>query len=159
MKKLFLAILLACSLQMQGQEIFNEIKHKAQTMVDNQQNNQLVRQINQFKLDALNYLAIRMQEKMPDAPVLYLDEQALGMNNFVTLYVVQLVKMSNMPEAAQVKMTKLFIDASCSNPLFNDKEEEPTLSYFKNANSITRFSLDTDWPKAIAAVQAQLDKK
>ena len=93
---------------------------------------------------------------MPEARVLYLDELALLLNNFITAYIMQLVKMNNMPDAAQVKITKIFIDASVSNPLFNDKEEEPAHSYLNNASSITRFSLDTDWPRALAAVQAQL---
>ena len=156
MKKLFIVLMMAFCANAQAQEIFNEIKHKAFDAVSNEQTLPIMKQINQFKLDALNYLAISMQEQMPDAPVLYLDEQALGLNNFITAYIMQLVKMNNMPDAAQVKIAKIFIDASVSNPLFNDKEEEPAHSYLNNASSITRFSLDTDWPRALAAVQAQL---
>ena len=84
MKKLFIVIMMAFCANAQAQEIFNEIKHKAFDAVSNEQTLPIMKQINQFKLDALNYLAISMQEQMPDAPVLYLDEQALGLNNFIT---------------------------------------------------------------------------
>ena len=49
-------------------------------------------------------------------------------------------------------MIKMFMDASYSNPLFNDKDTELVLSYYNSAQSMTRFSLDTDWRKAVAAI-------
>ena len=51
-----------------------------------------------------------------------------------------------------MKMIKMFMDASYSNPLFNDKDTELVLSYYNSAQSMTRFSLDTDWRKAVAAI-------
>ena len=45
------------------------------------------------------------------------------------------------------------MDASFSNPLFNDPDKELTLAYFSDGNSLTRFSLDTDWRRAVLAAK------
>ena len=52
----------------------------------------------------------------------------------------------------------LFMDASISNPMFDDNDEETTMSYVKDGNELTPFSLNTDWQKAYAAVKSQLKK-
>ena len=45
-----------------------------------------------------------------------------------------------------------FRAASINNSLFNDVDKEVIYSYVDNENYITQFSLDTDWPKALAEV-------
>jgi hypothetical protein len=80
------------------------------------------------------------------------------MNNFMTLYLQTLLKSRNEPAAYQVKLIKLFMDASYSNPLFHDDDAELVLSYFSDGNSVTRFSLDTDWRIAFIAVATELKK-
>ena len=152
MKKILLASLLMLSMNMQAQEVFNELRQKNKSIVENPQSNELVKKISQFKLDALNYMVIKMQEEMPDSTVDYLDRQAYAMNAFVSFYIEKLIKLNNMPQSLQVEMTKMFMDASYSNPLFKDKDKDLTLSYYNCGECLTRFSLDTDWPRALAAI-------
>ena len=152
MKKVILFALLAIATSMQAQEVYNELRQKAKTTVYDPKTNAVVKQISQFKLDALNYMAIKMQEEMPDSSATFLDKQAIAMDNFVNFYVEKLIESTKLPNVQQVKMIKMFMDASYSNPLFNDKDTELVLSYYNSAQSMTRFSLDTDWRKAVAAI-------
>ena len=152
MKKLILLALLAIATTAQGQEAYNELRQKAKTTVNDPKTNSVVKKISQFKLDALNYMAIKMREEMPDSSVTFLDKQAIAMDNFVNFYVEKLIESTKKPNVEQVKMIKMFMDASYSNPLFNDKDTELVLSYYNSADSMTRFSLDTDWRKAVAAL-------
>ena len=152
MKKVILFALLAIATSMQAQEAYNELRQKAKTTVYDPKTNAVVKQISQFKLDALNYMAIKMQEEMPDSSATFLDKQAIAMDNFVNFYVEKLIESTKLPNVQQVKMIKMFMDASYSNPLFNDKDTELVLSYYNSAQSMTRFSLDTDWRKAVAAI-------
>ena len=71
---------------------------------------------------------------------------------------LQLVESSQMPANYQVKVIRLFMDASYSNPLFHDTEHELTLSYYVRADCMTRFSLDTDWRRANVAVMHELQR-
>lgn len=157
MKKILLANLLMLSMNIQAQEVFNELRQKNKATVENPQSNELVKKISQFKLDALNYMIIKMQEEMPDSTVDYLDRQAYAMHTFVNFYIEKLIKLNNMPESLQVEMTKMFMDASYSNPLFKDKDTDLTLSYYNCSECLTRFSLDTDWPRALAAIIKQME--
>jgi len=161
MKRLIVSIIaLLAVTATPAQEIYTDIRQKAQTVKDDPTANPLLKSIAQFKLDALDYLAIRMKEQMPDSTVAYLDKQALAMNNFVSLYIKRLLELNNQPQAMQVKMTKHYMDASYSNPLFKDKDDELTLSYYLNQKSITRFSLNTNWMKAVnAALNEKKDDK
>jgi hypothetical protein len=152
MKKLILLALLAIATSMQAQEAYNELRQKAKTTVNDPKANPVVKQISQFKLDALNYMAIKMREVMPDSSVTFLDKQAIAMDNFVNFYVEKLIESTKLPNVQQVKMIKMFMDISYSNPLFNDKDTELVLSYFNSQESMTRFSLDTDWRAAVAAL-------
>ena len=152
MKKVILFALLAIATSMQAQEAYNELRQKAKTTVNDPKTNAVVKQSSQFKLDALNYMAIKMQEEMPDSSATFLDKQAIAMDNFVNFYVEKLIESTKLPNVQQVKMIKMFMDASYSNPLFNDKDTELVLSYYNSAQSMTRFSLDTDWRKAVAAI-------
>ena len=152
MKKWILFALLAIATTAQGQEAYNQLRQKAKATVSDPKANSVVKQISQFKLDALNYMAIKMREVMPDSSVTFLDKQAVAMDNFVNFYVEKLIESTTKPNVQQVKMIKMFMDASYSNPLFNDKDSELVLSYYNNADSMTRFSLDTDWRRAAAAL-------
>ena len=59
---------------------------------------------------------------------------------------------SKKKEDRDVVMT-VFRNASINYPLFNDMDKELVLSYYNNENYITRFSLDTNWVKALAVVK------
>ncbi len=160
MKKilLFLVMLTSFSMSMNAQEVFNSIKSKANEVVNDPLANPIVKKISQFKLDALDYLVIKMKEQMPDSTVTFLDKEALAMNNFITLYTQSILDNRNQPGAYQVKIIKLFMDASYSNPLFKDSDTELVLVYYNNGESLTRFSLDTDWRRAYIAAATELKK-
>ena len=49
------------------------------------------------------------------------------------------------------------MDASKSNPLFNDPDAETTDAFMLDSNELTPFSLDTDWQKAYLAARNILD--
>ena len=159
MKKLILLALLAIATTAQGQEAYNELRQKAKTTISNPNANAVVKQISQFKLDALNYMAMKMREVMPDSSATFLDKQAIAMDNFVNFYIERLIASMQLPNVEQVKMIKMFMDISFSNPLFNDKDTELTLSYYNCQECMTRFSLDTDWRKAAATVAYLYRKK
>ena len=95
---------------------------------------------------------------MPDSTVELLDKEALSLNTFLTIYTNALVENSQQPAAFQVKVISAFMDASYGNPLFNDPDKELVLVFFKDGESMTRFSLDTDWRRAVLAVKEALSK-
>ena len=151
-------LLLTLSATMQAQQVYLELRQKAQKNIENPQTTDMLRQFSQFKLDALDYMAMKMREQMPDSAASYLDRQAFALHNFMNLYMQALLDNRNQPAAFQVKIIKLFMDASYSNPLFNDPDKELVLSYYSEGKSLTRFSLDTDWQRAVLAANSQLKK-
>jgi len=153
-----LLLLLLCSMELHAQNVYTQIRQKALAVVSDASSNATVRQYCQFKVDALDYMAMKMKEKMPDSTATFLDKQALALNQFTSLYMQALFDHRTDPANYQVKLIKLFIDASISNPLFHDNDRELTLSYFANADSPTRFSLDTDWQRAYIVVYSELKK-
>lgn len=142
-----------------AQNVYNEIKSNAAKVLKDPTANGMVKQISQFKIDALEYMIMKMREEMPDSSATFLDKQAYAMNNFVNYYIQKVLDNQTKPKAQQVKVIKLFMDASYSNPLFNDPDTELTLSYFSNGDSFTRFSLDTDWRKAVVAIIMELKEE
>ncbi len=153
---LSLSIIIIVATNTSAQDIYNEIRNNSLNVVSSPTSNQLMKQINQFKVDALDYLLIKMREEMPDSTTTFLDKQALAMNNFVNYYVQCVVKYKDQPDAYQIKITELFMNVSISNPLFKDKDRELTLTYFAKGDCLTRFSLDTDWRRAVVAVYTEM---
>jgi len=151
MKRLILTLILTITMAgaAQAQDAYYDILTKAKAVVNDPAANDLLKNIAAFKVDALDYLAMKMKEQMPDSTVNYLDQQALAMNNFVSLYIKRLIELNDQPQAMQVKMTKHYMHASYSNPLFKDNETEPALSYYLNKKAVTRFSLNTNWIEAV----------
>lgn len=154
MKKIIMAVALTLvtSAPIYAQRIYNEIKNTVQTALDDDTTNSVIRNICQFKMDALNYMLIKMREEMPDSSTTLLDEQALALNQYINTYTKFLTNIHSKTEQEQVEVLKLFMDASYSNPLFNDADKELTLAYYNEEKCLTRFSLDTDWRKALSAV-------
>ena len=163
MKRFLLSTILILSFTstLSAQEIYTEIRRTAQAKVNDSSADILVRRFSMFKLEALNYMAIKMKEEFPDSSADLLDKEALSLNIFITNYTRSLIENRNMPANYQKKVIKAYMDASYSNPLFNDADKEMVLSYFNDGSSLTRFSLDTDWRRAVLAAKAalkQLDK-
>ncbi|NPD92765.1 hypothetical protein [Xylanibacter muris] len=160
MKKivLFIVILAATTDIAKSQDIFNEIRKTAKEKTENPVVPDMIKQVNRFKVDALDYLLLKMREQMPDSTTAYLDKQAYAMNNFINFYMSKIIEAKERPQAYQLKLLQLFMDASYSNPLFNDTDRELTLIYFSDSESLTRFSLDTDWRRAAAAVMFEVPR-
>lgn len=151
-----LMLLLGLSGNALSQSLFNEIKKNAAAAIEKGPN-PMIKEINQFKIDALDYLLIKMHEQMPDSTTEYLDKQAYAMNNYINYYLQTIIDNQNMPQAYQNKIIQLFIDISISNPLFKDTETEITHAYIENS-SIMKFSLNTDWRIAAAAIYIEIKK-
>ena len=149
MKRIIIALImaLAAAHTMQAQEIFTEIRNTAKATADNQQANPLVRK-----------MAMKMREEMPDSTAELLDKEALSLNIFITKYTNALVANSQQPAAFQTKIIKAFMDASYSNPLFKDTDQDLVLVYFRDGDCLTRFSLDTDWRRAVLAADEAMKK-
>ncbi len=160
MKKNLLLLLLIGTLcqTMQAQDVYLSIRKNAIETVNNPKTAPLLKELNQFKLDALDYMIIKMKEEMPDSSAYFLDKQAYALDNFLLLYMQTIIKNQNMPQAYQVQVIKLFMDATYSNPLFNDTDKELTLAYFADGKSMTRFTLDTNWQLAFIAAATELKK-
>jgi hypothetical protein len=163
MKRKLLLLLIAAATMMTHeaaeQEVYKTLRQMAIEKIESETSAKAVKEINTFKLNALNYLAMKMREEMPDSTIEYLDKQALAMHDFVNLYTSQLVANYDKPQAEQTSVVKIFIDASLSNPLFNDSDTALTQAYVAEENSLTRFSLDTDWQRAFIAAAITIKKK
>ena len=120
MKKTLIALMLFVGMNAQAQEVYNELRKSNKAVVENPNAHTLARHISQFKLDALDYLAIKMQEDMPDSTVYFLDRQAMAMDNYVQLYIKKLVEYSNLPQNMIDEMTKMFMETSKNTPLFKE---------------------------------------
>lgn len=158
MKKILIVLMLFIGMNAQAQEVYNELRQKNRTIVENPQTNDLVRNICQFKLDALTYLAIKKHETKSNSSEDFLDEQALAMDSYVNFYTEKYVEYYGMPESLLKEITKIFIDTSLNTPLFKDKDKELVLSYYDNSKALIRFSLDTDWIKAYEYIKKALKK-
>ena len=158
MKKFFLTIIitLCATYSMSAQEIYTEIRRNAQAKINDHTADLLVRKFSMFKLEALNYMAIKMKEEFPDSSADLLDKEALSLNIFMTNYTRSLIESRNMPANYQKKVIKAYMDASYSNPLFKDNDTEMVLVYFNDGSCLTRFSLDTDWRRAVLAAKAAM---
>ena len=136
---------------MQAQEIYTEVMNMAKERVNDPAASDIVKEINQFKVNALT-----MREKMPDAPADVLDAEALALYKYVDLYMSTIVKNSDQPAAYQTKLIKLFIEVSLATPLFNDTDKETVYAYTEKEDAFIRFSLDTNWVEAMKTVEEKL---
>lgn len=156
MKKfLFMALLLCMtSLNANSQDVYKEILRLSNKNVKDPSKSTQVKKINLFKVDALNYMAMKTKEVMPDSTVTILDYQAFALYEFVNLYMSKIGKIDKKKE--KEKILNIFKIASINNPRFFDMDKSLVLSYYNNDNYLTQFSLDTDWVKAIAEARKVL---
>jgi hypothetical protein len=157
MKTLLLTLLFATfTLGGSAQEIYKLVFESAKTTLENPATSLTKAKIAQFKISQLTYMYQKAFETMPEVTDRFLDIQAYYLSEFLTLYQADLVKSSNLSAEERAKRVMIFLDATVSNPLFNDKDEETIYAYIHEGTELTPFSLDTDWEKALAAVKAQL---
>ncbi|MFA4046758.1 hypothetical protein HPS54_09805 [Prevotella sp. PCHR] len=156
MKKLLFMALLLCmtSISANGQEVYQEILRLSKKAVSDPSKSTQVKKINLFKVDELNYMAMKTKEVMPDSAVTVLDYQAFALYEFINLYMDKMGKTDKKKEKTTI--LNIFKSASINNPRFFDMDKPLVLSYYNNDNYLTQFSLDTDWVKALAEVRRML---
>lgn len=155
MKKLFIILALVCMsvLSTSAQEIYDEVRRiekEAKAFANDTKNNLEARKIATFKYDAIYYLIDKASQE-PLFSEYELGVQTNAMIEFVNLFVSKLSTLKKNKDKDMLKA--VFRTATINNSLFNDVDKEVIYSYVDNENFITQFSLDTDWPKALAEVQ------
>lgn len=159
MKKLLitLAATLICHCDSFGQEVYKEILKTSQNTANDKSKDLQTRKVATFKADALLYMAMKMGQQMPDSTVSVLDHQAYAMYDFINLYIKKISETKNKKGKAEI--IQLFKNASLQNSRFNDMDLELVEAYIRKEGYITKFSLDTNWEKAIAQAREELRKK
>lgn len=157
MKKLFIILALVCMsvLSISAQEIYDEVRRiekEAKAFANDTKNNLEARKIATFKYDAIYYLVDKASQE-PLFSEYELGVQTNAMIEFVNLFVSKLSTLKKNKDKDMLKA--VFRTATINNSLFNDVDKEVIYSYVDNENFITQFSLDTDWPKALAEVQSK----
>lgn len=152
-------IFAACSLCGSAQEIYKLVYESAKNTLENPATPLAKAKIAQFKISQLTYLYSKAFETMPEVTDRFLDLQAYYLSEFLTLYQEDLVNSINLSAEERAKRAMIYVDATVSNPLFNDTDEETIYAFIQEGTELTPFSLDTDWQKALAAVVAQLKPK
>lgn len=153
MKKLFLILALVCmSVGASAQEIYNEVKRiekEVKAFANDTSKDLEARKVATFKYDAIFYLITKgsQEERFSEYE---LGVQTNAMIEFVNLFVSRLSEIKKDKDKEMLKAK--FRTATINNSLFNDVDKEVIYSYVDNENFITQFSLDTDWPKALAEV-------
>lgn len=157
MKKLFIILALVCMsvLSTSAQEIYDEVRRiekEAKAFANDTKNNLEARKIATFKYDAIYYLIDKASQE-PLFSEYELGVQTNAMIEFVNLFVSKLSTLKKNKDKDMLKA--VFRTATINNSLFNDVDKEVIYSYVDNEDFITQFSLDTDWPKALAEVQSK----
>lgn len=149
-------MLIGFSVQAKAQDVANEIKKISKSVADDQTKDLQSRRIAYFKVNAIDYLKMKMRDnvmrdskntKAYNENVKMVNEQSYAMYEYINLFIKKLSE-AKQPEAKDMVMAR-FRAASLNNPLFNDTDLEVVQSYVNNDEYLTRFSLDTNWTKAL----------
>lgn len=160
MKRIFLIIsfLLASMSYLSAQDIFNTILEDSKKVMNDSTGNIYQAKIATFKYNALQYIKKKSFEQEGDVTKKFLDDQAYFMNELVTTFFSAALLNTSLSKSEKKARIMSFIDASGSNPLFNDPDKELVNAYVENSKGqLTPFSLDTDWVKAYSAVRSLLE--
>lgn len=136
-----------------AQEVYLLVMENATRTVNNPMSNYTQTAIAQFKITALNYIKQKAFETMPQVCTQFLDTQAYFLSEFLSLFMESILNDTKRQDQERKDNILLFMQASLSNPLFGDKDENTTQSYIKDTTQLTPFSLDTDWQKAYLAAK------
>lgn len=159
MKKIILVAALLCMavINTSAQEVYQEILRMSKEVADDESKALDLRKVATFKVDALDYMARKMKELMPDSSVSVLDYQSFAMYEYVNLFTSKLTKAGKKKD--RMAVIKAFKEATLQNPRFNDTELEFIHAYCDNDKFLTQFSLDTDWIKALAYIREKLARR
>lgn len=139
-----------------AQEVYNLVLNNATRVVNSPTSGYTQTQIAQFKRTALVYLRSKAFEQTDSVPAQFLNTQAYYLSEFLTLFFDEILKSKRLSDSKRKARIMLFMDASLSNPLFKDPDEDTTMAFIKNGGELTPFCLNTDWQKAYLAAKSQL---
>lgn len=142
--------------QIQAQEVYNMALENATRMVNTPTTNFTQTRISQFKRTTLIYMKRKAFETMPEVKEDFLNTQAYYLSEFLSLFFDEILKDHKLKEELRKQKIYMFMEASLSNPLFNDPEIETTQCYIEDGSELTPFSLDTDWEKAYNTAKRNL---
>ena len=161
MKKILMtAVVLLLTASANAQDVFKLLLQDAKTVAEDKSKDLETRKIATFKYDELSYMAMQVRDDVLrdstdldffNRTVTMLNEQSFAMYEFIEFYFERLAA-AKKKEERDIVIT-VFRNASINHPLFNDMDKELILSYYNNENYLTRFSVDTDWVKALAVVR------
>lgn len=155
-RHLLLLLLPLLSAHLNAQEVYNFVLENATRVVNTPTSGFTQTKIAQFKRTALLYLRKKAFETQEQVTEQFLNEQAYYLSEFLALFFGEILKDNHLPDEQRRHKILLFMEASLSNPLFNDPDLETARSYIEEGTELTPFSLDTDWIKAYDAMKAQL---
>lgn len=145
-----------------AQDVLNEIVKTSLATTNDTTLSKEVRKVAVFKYDAMTYLrskALPPSKVMSDelstdslnAIIVMLNEQALAMNQYVTLYQKRITEAK---KRNRNMVMSLFKQATIDHKLFNDADTELTLAYYNRNDYPIQFCLDCDWVKTLAFIRS-----
>lgn len=150
MKKIiFAAILLMTCVNIQAQEVYDYLLDKAEQVVNNPESKDFDLKVAQFKSTAMRYFRKKIIERDGSVSVVWLDEQALALNEFVTNFLMELSQNSNATENQKKKIIMRYCKASEAHPLFKEVDMEEAKSFVYDNGGYTPFNLNTNWVEAL----------
>lgn len=153
-------MMLTVSIGCSAQDIFKEILSNAKTVANDPKANLTIAKVATFKVTALQYIQETAFKVKDTLTVKFFDDQAYCMQQFVNSFVQDVLVNATLSNKEKKDKIIFYMNASCSNPLFNDPDTAFTLSYVNDSkHQLTPFSLDTDWTKAYAAILDHKQKK
>ena len=120
-----LALLLAPN-TLKAQEVYNMVLENATQTVNSPSKSFTQVKIAQLKSTALVYLKKKAFENSKEVKEEFLNTQAYYLSEFIFLFFTQILKDHKLSDEERRKNIYLFMDASLSNPLFNDPDTETT---------------------------------
>lgn len=163
MKKILMlsAFLSVVCMPMAAQDVLNEIVKTSQAVVNDTTQSMEDRKVAIFKYDAMTYLRSKMLQPNQvlnnkdnydaiNKTVRILNEQALAMNEYVTLYIK---RMGEAKKKNREIVNNLFKQATRDHKFFDDTDTEVTLAYYDRNDYPIQFCLDCDWVKTLAFIR------
>ncbi len=164
MRKIVLLIAMfdLMTIPVHAQDVLNEIVKSSYKTLNDTTLSLEVRKVAVFKYDAMSYLRSRVMqpsEMLSDsvnldtlnAHIRLLNEQALAMNQLVTVYQR---RMKEAKPKNRYMVTSIFKQATYDNRLFKDEDTELVMSYYNNKDYPIQFCLDCDWVKTLAFIRS-----
>ncbi len=142
---------------MQAQEVYDYLLDKSEQIIDNPQSKDFDLKIAQFKVTAMRYFRKHIIQQEGSISSIWLDEQALALNEFVTNYLIELAKNSHATEKTRMKIVLKYCRASENHAMFKKVDKEEAEAFISDKGGYTPFSLNTNWVEALA--EAKDDKK